>query len=313
MNRFAYLIINNLQFMKKLVLFFTFYFLLFTFIDAQDSTKTQNIEDLKPVREPWACNMLIESQTTLVVDKGIKEFIIHHRFTGFANGIKDLYGFYGASNIRLGLNYGLSKRISIGFGTEKDKKYQEFSVKAKLFDQNRGGSIPVSMTFYGNTCINGRDKEYFATDYKFIDRLSFFGQFIMSRKFSDAISLMAAASWSHINKVESIEYPVPNEFRKLYKNDALGITAGGRYKFYNDYSFIAEYNQGFYLGTIKYEQIEPQPVFALGFEKNTSTHTFQLVLTNYRGIIPQQNFIMNQTDYHLLKDFALGFNITVRI
>ncbi len=299
--------------MKKIVLFLTFNFLFLTLISAQDTVKTADPNDLKPVRDPWGSNILIDAQTTSVVAKGGKEFIIHHRFTGFSNKMKDLFGFYGASNIRLGLNYGLTKRVTIGFGTEKDKKYQEFILKVSLFEQNRGGSIPVSLTFFGNTCINGREKAYWASDYKFIDRMSYFGQLIMSRKFTEALSFEAAAGWAHINKVESIQDALTSEYRSLFKNDALAISAGGRLKLFNEISFIAEYNQGFYINLIKYEQIEPKPVFSFGFEKSTSTHTFQLFATNYRGIIPQQNFIMNQTDFHLLKDFVLGFNITVRI
>ena len=50
----------------------------------------------------------------------------------------------------------------------------------------------------------------------------------------------------------------------------------------------------------------------LGFEKDTPTHTFQLFVSTYNGLIPQQNLIENQTNYKLISQFMLGFNITVR-
>ena len=245
---------------------------------AQDSITIAN--NKKPVRDPWSCNLVIDNQTTYAPAKGSLELMIHHRFSGFGNGSKDLYGFYGASNIRLGLNYGLTKKIMIGFGTEKDKKYQEFLIKYALLEQNRGGSIPVSISLYGNTCINERDKSYWGSDYKFIDRLSYFAQIIISRKLTDALSLEVAGSWSHINKVESIKLSTEDEnnitkfYKSLYKNDALGISAAGRYKLMKDYAIIAEYDQGIYTGLIGYQQLMPQPNIAFGFEKATSTAFF---------------------------------------
>jgi len=48
---------------------------------------------------------------------------------GKIKDIKDLFGIYAASNIRLGLNYSLMDDLMIGFGTTKDQKLQDFRVK----------------------------------------------------------------------------------------------------------------------------------------------------------------------------------------
>ncbi len=285
---------------------------------TEETTPAVNDEDKKPVRDPWACNMIIDNQTTLTPSKGSMEFIIHHRFTGFGNGIDDLFGLYGASNIRLGINYAISDKIMIGFGSEKDRKYQEFLAKVKLLEQNRGGSIPISLVLFGNTCINGREKEFWGNNYKYTDRLSYFGQLIISRKFTDAFSFQVAASYSHFNKVESTTVTVEDSStittmsKSLYQNDVLGISAGGRLKVYNEISLLAEYDQGFYLTTAEAQQLVPKPNLALGFEIGTSTHAFQLFASTYRGITPQQNIAMNQADFHYISEVMLGFNVTVR-
>jgi hypothetical protein len=54
-----------------------------------------------------------------------------------------LYGIYAPSNIRLGFNYGITSKLTVGFGTEKNNKMQEFLLKYAILSQNRGGTIPV--------------------------------------------------------------------------------------------------------------------------------------------------------------------------
>jgi hypothetical protein len=281
-------------------------------ISAQNNDSIQKANDKKPVRDSWSCNVLIDNQTTLSQSKGTLEFTIHHRFTGFGNGRMDLFGLYGSSNIRLGFNYGLTKNIMLGFGTEKDNKYQEFLLKVKLIDQNRRGSIPVSVSFFGNACIDAKETSYWGADYKAIDRLSYFAEVLVSRKFTDALSFEVGGSYSHFNKVEGIKNPISEYNKSLYHNDAFGLSLGGRMKIVKEIAFIAEYNQGFYTDIVGIDQLEPKPDLAFGFEKSTPTHTFQLFASTFRGIVPQQNFVKNQYDLNFISQFMLGFNITIR-
>lgn len=77
---------------------------------ANKTDSTKNDVNKMPVIDAWSSNMLIDAQTTITPNKKELEFIIQHRFTGLGNGVKDLYGLYGASNILLGLNYGISRK-----------------------------------------------------------------------------------------------------------------------------------------------------------------------------------------------------------
>ena len=168
--------------MNKKILLVLISFICYINVYAQENTdSTSNETEVtidegkKPVRDPWACNVIIDNQTTNVSTKGSMEFMIHHRFSDFSQGLDNLYGIYGSSNIRLGISYVVANGIMLGFGTEKDNKQQEFTAKVKLLDQNRKGSIPVSVAFFGNTCINTKKKENWGDNYKYIDKLSYFG------------------------------------------------------------------------------------------------------------------------------------------
>ena len=81
--------------------------------NAQEKDKT-------PVDETFACTMLAETQTVMSPMAKSFEFMIHHRF-GLIKDIDDLFGFFAPSNIRLGIDYGISDRLMLGFGTEKNK------------------------------------------------------------------------------------------------------------------------------------------------------------------------------------------------
>ena len=52
-----------------------------------------------------------------------------------------------------------------------------------------------------------------------------------------------------------------------------------------------------------------RPGFSLGFEFGTSGHAFQLFVSNYKGIVPQENYMWNTNDF-FGGDFLIGFNIT---
>jgi hypothetical protein len=51
------------------------------------------------------------------------------------------------------------------------------------------------------------------------------------------------------------------------------------------------------------------PGISLGAEFATSGHAFQIFLTNFNGILPQQNYMKNTNDF-FDKGLLIGFNIT---
>ncbi len=146
---------------KNVLLFFSFLITLSVYSqennpDTTNSAVTQIDDGRKDIRDPWTSTLYVDDQSTFLPSKGSFEIIIQHRFTNIDNGISDLFGLYGASNIMLAVNYSIFDRWMIGFGTEKDKKYQEFYTKVKILGQNRNNSIPVSLSFIGNASINAR-------------------------------------------------------------------------------------------------------------------------------------------------------------
>ena len=248
-------------------------------------------------RAAFESTSLIENQTNRVYSKGTIEMIMNHRF-GLVNGSNDMIGIWAPANIRIAVNYSITDRITVGFGTTKDHMLQDFSLKGALLRQTVNGKMPVSVTYYGNATVNASSlsKETF---YHTSDRWSFFNQIIIAKRISKTFSLQIAPSYSHYNVVE-----VPMH------NDLFAIQFGGRAKVASDISILLDVNQ-----PITSQDIAPKLGFSIGTEFSTVGHTFQIFVSNYRGIVNQQNNIFNQNDFFSSDwlsgpEFAIGFNIS---
>ena len=256
-------------------------------------------DDDMPVRPPFETSILIDNHTTVSPYKGGFEFEIHHRFGTVSNGITDIYGIYAPSNIRLGLNYGITDKLMIGAGTTKDYKLQDLQWKYALLQQTKSGSMPVSVSYYGNVVLDARSDDNFGPEEQFnqMHRFSYITQLIVSHKINFKYSVQLAPSFLYFNSVET-----------GYKNANFGVSAGGRAKVLGGASIIAEYDQ---LLTKQDIETQPKPNLSLGVEFGTATHAFQVFIANYSQIINQRNLLYNTNDF-AEGDFLLGFNITVR-
>src|SRR6478609_9491989 len=183
-----------------------------TSVFAQEDSVKVSDSGNKPVRSVFESTWIIDNQTTLVPQKGTFEFMMNHRFGTIYNGIKDIYGIYGAgANIRLGFTYtlldnfgigALKGNLSVGFGSTKTGMVQDFNLKYNFLQQTRNGRIPVSVTYYTNMAIGAQGKKEDLPNGNTSDRFSYFHQIIISRKFSDKLSVQVAPSISHFNTVE---------------------------------------------------------------------------------------------------------------
>jgi hypothetical protein len=276
---------------------------------AQDEDSVLVVEDdgNKPVRQHFESSWLIDNQTCLVPQKGTLEFMIQHRFGTIYNAHKDLYGIYGAgANIRLGFNYtlldnfgfGLLKgSLAVGFGSTKNGMVQDVNLKYGFLQQTRSGRIPVSVTYYVNAAIETQDKLEELPNGNTSDRFSYFNQIIISRRFTPELSIQVAPSISHYNVVEP-----------TMENDHIAVAVGGRYKFSPQSSIIINYDQPI----TKHDDGNPQFNVSAGMEIATSSHAFQVFVTNYPYIVQQKNNVFNQpnTAHEWYQDVFIGFNIT---
>jgi len=278
--------------LKSLIILFVMVVVAGGNISAQDSTAVT--QDNRPVRSPFQTNILIDNPTVVSPFKGSLNMVINHRFGSMENGIKDLFGIYGGANTRLGLQYGITDRIMIGIGTTQNYQLQDVEWKYAILQQTRSNSMPVSLSYYGNMVIDARSEDNFGTEenYKFMHRLSYFTELIVSRKFSEVFSFQIAPELAYYNGV-----------KQEFNNVNYGVSFGGRAKVWGEKSIIVEYDQPLN----KQDAFDHKPNLGVGLELGTATHAFQIFVSNYQDIVYQRNLAYNENG-----KLRVGFNITVR-
>ncbi|MFT7605689.1 MAG: hypothetical protein ACI8VT_003286 [Saprospiraceae bacterium] len=272
-------------------------------LNAQEEAETK--KEQKPVKSMFESTWLIDNQSVIVPVKGTFQMDILHRFGVMNNGYDDFYGIFAPSNIKLGFGYSIMDNLAIGLGITKTNMTWDFSIKYALFQQTRSGSMPVSITYFGNAAVDTRPdsekKNLFANS---TDRWSYFHQLIIARKVTDAFSVQLAPSLSHYNAVEAF---LNTEMEKegTMKNDHLAIAVSGRCKVKDQMAIIASYDQPITDHLVN----NPFAGLAFGIEMSTSGHAFQVFIGNYNNIVPQRNNVFNTNDFGD-GDILIGFNIT---
>lgn len=250
----------------------------------------------KPSRPAFEGSFVINNPSNVLFPAKTLEIQIKHRFGLINGGDNDLAGIWGPSNIRLGATYAVSDRVTIGYGTTKFNRLHEFSLKGAILRQTRSNSMPISVSYYGNTAIDGRKKEHFTND---LDRFSYFHQLIIARRFNRNFSAQLAPSVSHYNLIEDKQ-----------RNDRIALGIAARHKISFKTAILLDLNFPFthHLEGVKFEN-DPEPGFAIGVEFATAGHAFQIFVGNYSSIVPQQDIMFNQNKF-FQGDMLFGFNIT---
>jgi hypothetical protein len=294
--------------MKKYIISIIVLFLGLNLTFSQDTTAVIKEKDV-PVFAPFESGILIDNQTCVIPPEKTLEFLIQHRFGTVEKGIENIYGIYSSANIRLGLNYSVMDNLMIGYGLTRTKMISDFQVKYNVLQQTRKNDIPVAVTLYGNLGINGQNKDVFKgagedSAYTFSNRLSYFGQVIVGRKFCDWFTLQATGSFTHFNKVQ-----------EGMDHDRIGVGVNGRIKFSPQSSILFQFDAPLKIKGITEQQDfdamdHPNPNAALGYELSTGTHVFQIFVSNTDNIVPQEIYMFNQADWKKISNWRFGFVMT---
>jgi hypothetical protein len=281
---------------------------------GQDDEDVVIDDGYKPVRSHFESSWAIDHPTVVVPSKGTLEFMIQHRFGALDKGVKDLWGIYAPANIRLGLSYTLFDNLgigsfrgplAIGLGTTKSKYIQDVNLRYGVFRQTRNNRVPVSVTYYGNVAIETQRKVEQLPNGRTSDRFSYFHQIMVSRRFSEELSLQIGVSASHYNVV------APE-----MENDHIAASLTCRYRFSAQSAVLINIDQP----VTDHSLNNPQPNFGIGIEVATGSHAFQVFISSFNAIVPQRNNMFNQNEGLRIYDdskfadwkwsgFQIGFNI----
>lgn len=239
--------------------------------------------------------------------RGILDFKISHRFGTLNMGFYQLFGLDNAT-MRMGLDYGITDRLMVGWGRSTFQKQYDAFFKYRVLRQATGEKpMPVSLSVMGTVMLS-TDTNSIRNNYNipagikmnFSDKLSYAWQVIIARKFSTDFSLQIMPTLVHSNVV-----PLAND-----PNDLFAIGIGGRLKLTQRVSVNAEYYYN--IPGHKLETMAGSKLYnplSLGFDIETGGHVFQLHFTNSRGMTERQ-FITETPGSWGKGDIHFGFNIS---
>ncbi|MBK8491031.1 MAG: hypothetical protein IPL49_09110 [Saprospirales bacterium] len=226
---------------------------------------------------------------------GVFDFKISHRF-GFLNGgIYDLFGLDNAS-IRIGGDYGVSNRLTIGAGRSSYEKTYDGFVKYKFLRQSKGKrKMPFTAAVLASGAIktvnwpNPDRVNYFSS------RLNYVFQVILGRKFSESLTLQLSPTLVHRNLVKTLRE----------KNDVFALGVAGRIKLNRRIALNGEYIYVFP------DQLAPgfRNSLSVGFDLETGGHVFQLHFTNSTAMVGH-GFITETIGDWRQGGIRFGFNIS---
>jgi len=277
--------------MKKLLLAAS---LLFTvFAHAQEDDLLSQLDSTQ-VQDTYATAtfkglQIVTLQSTKLPAAKEFYFVVSHRFGTVKNGIDEFFGL-DAATTKLGGVYGITNWLSVSASRHTLLKMYETSLKYRLVRQSE--SFPVDIVGYNTIDINSFLKKDDYPKIEFADRLAFVNQLLISRKFSDKLSLELAPTFIHKNL-----YTPATE-----NDDQFALAAGGRMKLTKRLSLNLEYAYNF-----------DKPDFynnplSVGLDVETGGHIFQLIFTSSQAMT-ESGYITNAAGDWGDGDFFFGFNL----
>ncbi len=287
--------------MKRILLF-----LLFPIIAiAQDDllNEIDTVIQNKKAESAFKSLKIVNLESTKLASKGDFYFIVAHRFGFVKNGFDDFFGLDNA-NTQLKFLYGVNEWLTIHASRSGFQETYDVAAKYRIFAQGEN-NFPFTIVGFNSIAVNTELKEENYPDLKFENRLSYVTQLLISRKFSEKLSLELAPTIFHENTLRDILdennmviSPSPQD------NTQYAIGIGGRYKLTKRWSFNFDY--------VAHLNRANQSIFknplSIGFDLETGGHVFQMHFTNATAM--HEAGYLGQTVGNWGKgEFGFGFNL----
>ena len=267
-----------------------------------NENKKADSQQTEITKYTFKSSRIINGHSIEHIGGGILDFRIMHRFNPLNGGIEELYGLDG-STIRFGLDYGITDRLTVGFGRSSYQKQYDGFVKYKILQQTTGyHSMPLSIGLAGG--LNYKSAKEGTQDDGTINQLSYFSQILIARKFNDYLSIQITPTMVHYNRALYAE----NE------NNLYAVGAGFRLRLSKRVNLTGEYfyqlnqNQNKNATVIANKNLNYNTL-SVGVDIETGGHVFQLHFSNSTGMT-EKTFINETNNKWDDGGIRLGFNIS---
>lgn len=258
------------------------------------------------IYESFAGTRVINNHSNEMLPKQSLEFIVAHKFgdiAGAAGGINNFFGFDNLADVRIAFEYGVIDKLDVGIGRSKGignrTAVLDGFAKYAILQQKTSG-MPISLTYVSSLAFSYKkattDPSLVTSYPKFLNRMIFTNQLLVTKKFGERITLQVNGGYNHRNFVEFGDV-----------NGLFFAGASGRVRFTKTLGLLVEYNHVFGRPNGS-AGVDP---LSFGFEILTGGHTFALHYSNGKGL-NENLFIPGTTSNWLDGQFRFGFSINRR-
>ena len=233
---------------------------------------------------------IVNLESTKIASKGDLYFVVAHRFGRVNEGIEDFFGLDNAVT-QIKFVKGLTKWMSASAG--RSELAYDFAVKYRFANQIENG-FPLEIVGFNSIAFNNTLKQRNLPKMIFKDRIIYVNQLLISRKFSERLSLLIAPTYFHENFV----------LNDLQANSQYALGIGGRYKLTKRLSMNIDYSEHFNRDK---SSIYKNPL-SIGIDIESGGHVFQMHFTNSQGI-HEAGFLGNTTGNWANGSINFGFNL----
>ena len=287
---------------------------------SQGAVSDENSARLEFMREPlsfFKSQRLITFQTVETVPAGELNSRVAHRFGNAATKgaqIHTLFGLDNASDIWLGVDYGITDNLQVGIARVKGagNLREQWTLSGKLrLPGNAIGTLPIRLALAGNVTLSTQNEDPFGqpdalTKQPFARRTTSFVQLLAAAAPKGRFVLQVAPAWVWRNYVDV--------------GDAKGWLAlpiSARFKVNKRFSLTAEYapqiatsgstDRGSTIfwkgkGGTWYAPLQ------VAMELETGGHVFQVSLSNSSGLL-ENDMLAYSTEHWDNGGFRMGFAI----
>src|ERR1035437_5469066 len=175
---------------------------LLNMIDEVEKKDPNKDKSLNTITGMFKDVSLINLQTQQTTGAGMLNFNISHRFgnSGKASsgGVHTLYGWDAISDVRISLDYGITKKLQVGMGRNKREEAIDGNIKWRFLEQTIDNKVPLSICIFSVASLtpksqtalyNGADTAWISNEIAkklvFSDRMTYTSQIILARKFTN--------------------------------------------------------------------------------------------------------------------------------
>ena len=266
-------------------------------LEAQTDTNQEVIAAFKGLK-------IVNFESTKLAGKKDLFFVVSHRFGTVKNGIDDFFGLDGAVT-QLKFIYGFTDWLNVGVARSSLQKTYGVHAKYRLINQKTEGS-PFTVVGYNLVTINSALDSDLYENLSFSDRLTYTSQVLISRKFSDKLSLLLAPTFIHEN-LATRSTTITNGNAQFFdeENNQFAVGVGGRYKLTKRWSVNVDY--GIHLN--RNDNSNFRNPLSIGFDLETGGHVFQMHFTNAQAMFEDGYIVRGAGDWGD-GDFFFGFNLS---